>query len=90
MNLPFVSCETKNGFIRTFFSDTCSSSLVWHRDKQDRTVTVLNGEGWFFQFEDQLPFELKKGMTFFIENNTFHRILKAEDSTNIEVEVVFS
>ena len=36
------------------------SELVWHRDKKDREVTVLDGIGWKLQFENQIPTSLEK------------------------------
>ena len=59
-----------NDSVRTFNSNVDSSELVWHRDREDRTVTVLEGKGWSFQYDDQLPIELKEGDQFLIERMT--------------------
>lgn len=69
--------------VRTFDSSVNSSELVWHRDREDRIVKVLEGKDWYFQFDDQLPFELKYGDQFFIEKMTYHRLIKG--STNLKV-----
>ena len=69
--------------VRTFDSSVNSSELVWHRDREDRIVTVLEGNGWSFQYDDSLPFELKQGDQFFIEKMTYHRLIKG--STNLKV-----
>ena len=37
--------EGNNTYIREFSVDTDSSELVWHRDKEDREVTILEGSG---------------------------------------------
>ena len=29
--------------------------LIWHRDKESRTVHVLSGTGWKLQLDDKLP-----------------------------------
>ena len=72
-----------DGSVRTFDSSVSSSELVWHRDREDRIVKVLEGKDWYFQFDDQLPFELKYGDQFFIEKMTYHRLIKG--STNLKV-----
>jgi quercetin dioxygenase-like cupin family protein len=72
-----------NDSVRTFNSNVDSSELVWHRDREDRIVKVLEGKDWYFQFDDQLPFELKHGDQFFIEKMTYHRLIKG--STNLKV-----
>jgi quercetin dioxygenase-like cupin family protein len=72
-----------DGSVRTFDSSVNSSELVWHRDREDRIVKVLEGKDWYFQFDDQLPFELKYGDQFFIEKMTYHRLIKG--STNLKV-----
>ena len=72
-----------DGSVRTFDTSVNSSELVWHRDREDRIVKVLEGKDWYFQFDDQLPFELKYGDQFFIEKMTYHRLIKG--STNLKV-----
>lgn len=72
--------------VRTFNSNVDSSELVWHRDRENRTVTVLEGEGWSFQYDDQLPVELKKGDNLFIEKMTYHRLLKGNTQLRVLIE----
>ena len=74
-----------NDSVRTFNSSVDSSELVWHRDREDRTVTVLEGDGWSFQQDDSLPLELKPGDQFFIERMTYHRLLKG--NTNLKLSI---
>jgi quercetin dioxygenase-like cupin family protein len=75
-----------NDSVRTFDSNISSSELVWHRDREDRTVTVLEGNGWKFQYDDSLPFELKQGDQFFIERMTYHRLLKGTTKLRVLIE----
>ena len=75
-----------NDSVRTFNSKVDSSELVWHRDREDRTVTVLEGNGWKFQYDDSLPVELKQGDQFFIERMTYHRLLKGTTSLRVLIE----
>jgi hypothetical protein len=46
--------KTNNTWVREFEPNTDSHELVWHRDKNDRAVKVLEGEGWVFQMDEQL------------------------------------
>ena len=32
--------------------------LVWHQDKEDRHIEVIDGEGWSIQMDNQLPLVL--------------------------------
>jgi quercetin dioxygenase-like cupin family protein len=64
------------GKMRTFAADVAEIELVWHRDEEDRKVTVLSGEGWKFQYDNEIPFQLKKGDVFNIESMRYHRIIK--------------
>ena len=75
-----------NVSIRKFYKDTNPDDLVWHRDREDRTVTVLEGKGWSFQYDDQLPIELKEGDQFLIERMTYHRLLKGTTELKVLIE----
>jgi hypothetical protein len=65
-------------FIRVFDNNTESDEFVWHRDHEDRRVTVINGSGWGFQFDNEMPFHLNEGDTINIKKMTFHRLLKGD------------
>ena len=75
-----------NDSVRTFNSNVDSSELVWHRDREDRTVKVLEGTGWQFQYDDHLPIELKEGDQLFIEKMTYHRLLKGTTQLKVLIE----
>lgn len=62
--------------LRVFSEEVNSDELVWHRDKEDRLIEVVSGEEWMFQFDNELPFEMKPGMVFDIPKETYHRIIK--------------
>ena len=73
------------GVVRIFYSDVKSNELVWHRDKEDRKITVVDGEGWQFQFNGSLPFELKEGQIFDIPEGLYHRVIKGK--TNLVLKI---
>ena len=82
---PYTQIIHQNKIIREFAHDTDSHELVWHRDKKDRYVTILEGTGWKFQYDNMLPMLLHKGQTIFIPKETFHRILKGSDTLKIQI-----
>ena len=73
-------------FVRIFKCDILNEELVWHRDKKDRFIEVLEGIGWEFQFENKLPKELYKGDRLFIPARTFHRIKRGTTDLKLKIE----
>ena len=71
---PYTQTITENKILREFAHDTDSHELVWHRDKKDRIVRVLEGNGWKFQLDNMLPILLHEGQEIFIPKETFHRV----------------
>ena len=73
------------GNIRTFSKKVNSMELVWHQDKEDRNIEVLEGEGWSFQRDNELPMSLKEGDRIFINANQIHRIIKGNTDLKIKI-----
>jgi quercetin dioxygenase-like cupin family protein len=71
--------------IRTFSKDVDPMELVWHQDKEDRHIEVLDGEGWSIQMDDQLPLAVRKGDRIFITEGRIHRILKGTTDLKIKI-----
>jgi quercetin dioxygenase-like cupin family protein len=85
--IPYSNTETTPGYIiREFDENIDPIELKWHRDLNDRTITVLEGEGWYFQKDDKLPFELKKGITIHIPSLEWHRVIKGNTTLKIKIE----
>ena len=57
--------------IREFSKDVNEMDLVWHQDKEDRKIEVLEGKGWKFQKDNELPLELKKGDSIYVFSDGF-------------------
>ena len=74
-----------NNNIREFSQDVNERDLVWHQDKEDRLVEVLEGEGWKFQKDNELPLELKKGDRILIAEGEIHRVIKG--TTNLKIKI---
>ena len=66
--------------LRVFRADVDSRELVWHRDKTDRHIKVLQGNGWFFQMDDCIPIELKPMDELTIPKEFYHRIFRTGDN----------
>jgi quercetin dioxygenase-like cupin family protein len=84
---PYVNTPiTQTSVIREFSSEVDPMELVWHQDEEDRTIEILEGEGWQFQRDNELPLELKKGDIIFIPEYQIHRVIKG--NTNLKIKIV--
>jgi hypothetical protein len=66
--------------VRKFSKDLLSEELNWHRDAEHRQVKVLEGQGWYLQFENELPIEMTERSIFYIKKNKWHRIINKNGS----------
>lgn len=82
---PYSQIKTDKGIIRAFDETIDSHELVWHRDKRDRVVEVLDGEGWKFQMDNQIPLVLEVGDVITIPKETYHRIGRGNTSLKIRI-----
>lgn len=78
----------EEGDIRTFHSYVKTDELVWHRDNEDRKITVIEGEGWQFQFNGSLPMELRKDRMFEIPRDMYHRLIKGKTKLVLRIEKI--
>jgi hypothetical protein len=62
---------------------TDSEEYVWHRDLKDRTVIVLEGNDWKFQFDDDLPKVINKDNRIFIPKGVYHRLIPGTEKLKI-------
>lgn len=74
-----------DGDIRIFDVNQPAEEYVWHRDREDRVIEVLEGQGWQLQFENSLPFLLREKMRFEIPEGEYHRLLKGYDNLKIKL-----
>ena len=72
--------------LRTFNKTLDEYSLVWHRDREDRFVEVISGNGWALQMDDQLPMPLEEGKEYFIPCYEYHRLLKGNDTLVLKIK----
>jgi len=75
--------------IRTFSVDVDEDELVWHRDHDNRVVSVLEGIDWKLQNDDELPILLEVGKKYNITEGHYHRLLKGKTKLVIRIEEDF-
>jgi len=83
---PYKQVTENNVIVRTFSEDVESKELVWHRDRKDRVVEVVQSNGWKFQMDNELPKTLKSGDVVEIPKETFHRVIKGEGDLIIKIK----
>ena len=83
---PYSQTEEYDYIIREFSGDVNESELVWHRDKQSRKVTVIQGDGWKIQMDNSLPQELEKGNSYYIPQMEYHRLIKGKGNLLIQIK----
>jgi hypothetical protein len=84
---PYSEYNNSDHFVREFSHDVDNEELVWHRDREDRLVEVLESDGWAFQYDNEFPFELLSGMMFRIDNHKYHRVIKNENSGKLLIKI---
>ena len=89
--LPFkekIIEENKNFILvqRNFMSILSEEELNWHKDKEEREVFLVEGDGWYLQIENEIPILLQKGSIFKIPKETWHRIIN-KNGTNLIINV---
>ena len=83
---PYINKKiTKNSFERIFREHTNEDELVWHRDRKDRTVKIIECDGWKFQEDNKLPIELHNGDIINIKAYEYHRIIKGNGSLVVHI-----
>ena len=86
MKFPFKEKQIgKQLFLREFSANVDEMDLIWHEDREDRIVHVLEGNKWKFQFDEQLPFEMLDGIDIIIPKGIIHRIIRGKGPLKIRV-----
>ena len=86
MDFPFEEEQIDSHiFIRTFSADVDEMELIWHEDRENRVINVLEGNGWKFQFDEELPIEMTEGLSISIEKGKLHRVIKGNGPLKIEL-----
>ena len=60
MSFPFSEKQINDStVVREFNDDVDTQELIWHMDREDRLVTILESNGWEFQMDNKLPKAMK-------------------------------
>lgn len=83
---PYAHVQlSEHEFERTFDVHVPEHELVWHRDHNMRQITVVEGSGWQFQLDNQLPRALKVGDQFEIPACVYHRLIKGDSNLKLRI-----
>jgi quercetin dioxygenase-like cupin family protein len=86
MNNPYTNTPiTQTSVIREFSSEVDPMELIWHQDEEDRTIEILEGNGWQLQRDNELPLALQEGDSIFIPMGQIHRVIKGD--TNLKLQI---
>jgi hypothetical protein len=94
MTNPYTEKEyTKHGtferyIVRTFSDDVNEEELIWHKDRQNRTIHILSGSEWKIQLEDNLPLDLEIGKEYYIPKETYHRVIKGKGDLIVRFPII--
>lgn len=73
-------------FLREFDHNVDSEELVWHQDREDRDIKVINSAGWLLQLDEQVPVFLEEGETYHVKAFTWHRLIKGKNNLLLEIK----
>ena len=54
---PYTEIKVRNGRVRVFRENVREEDLIWHRDLKDRSLHVLEGNGWKLQRDNEEPMD---------------------------------
>ena len=81
---PYTDIEVTNEYIiREFDENIDPIEMMWHRDKEDRTLEIIGETDWMIQFDDNLPSPLKDNI--FIPKYIWHRTIKGTGKLTIKI-----
>ncbi len=58
---------------------------MWHRDREHRSVSVLEGRGWLLQLDGELPVQLIEGEDHIIPAGVWHRVIMERGAGTLRV-----
>lgn len=87
-DVPYEETITEGKKVRVFSESVDNEELKWHRDREDRLVEVIEGSDWELQFDNELPFKLKKGMSVIIPEGVYHRVIKGNGNLKVSITIL--
>jgi quercetin dioxygenase-like cupin family protein len=87
--LPYDEEINESVRVRVFSENVDDEELKWHRDREDRLVEVIEGDGWEIQFDNELPKRLTPGTQIVIPEGVYHRVIKGSSELKIKVHFLY-
>tara|TARA_R100000234_G_C4958403_1_gene160638 strand:+ start:81 stop:356 length:276 start_codon:yes stop_codon:yes gene_type:complete len=84
---PFNQIKEGDKIVREFRGDVDPSELIWHQDREDRLIKIIEANGWGYQLDNQLPLPLEDGQELFIPKMMYHRVIKGTGPLVVEVRM---
>lgn len=74
----YTDVKSNEGIVRTF-DNFVESDLVWHRDKEDRIVALLNksienNENILLYIDNQVPIKMNINQEYLIPKEVWHKV----------------
>ena len=66
--------------------DDFARELFHHTDPFDQVIEVIESDGWFLQYNEEVPVLLNPGRKYFVQEYNWHRIIKGFGPLIIRVE----
>jgi hypothetical protein len=86
--LPFDEVNEGTNKVRVFSEQTNSDEFKWHRDREDRLITIIEGNGWGIQIDNELPKQLEVGKQYIIPEGVYHRVIKGDGNLKVSIQVI--
>ena len=87
MDFPFEEKLIRGTtFLREFKENVDSEELIWHRDRENREVTILQSSGWQLQMDNEIPKTLEEGKTYYIPAFVYHRVIKGSGDLIVKIK----
>ncbi len=75
-------------FTRVIPEHTDDIELKWHRDTNNRYITIKSGSNWKLQLDNMLPINLEINKTYFIQQDKWHRVIKGSQDLILEIKEI--
>jgi hypothetical protein len=87
---PYIDLDLPGGTIFRYFDNDLTNEwdLIWHRDEHTRIVTIVNANSWSFQYDNEMPFELKDDMTITIPAMAYHRVIMGDGVLSLRIKEI--
>lgn len=87
MSFPFTETILRPKIVlREFSEGTNEEELVWHQDREDRKIKIIEANGWKLQMDNQLPVLLEENKIYTIPAYEFHRVIKGTGKLVVLIE----